>query len=112
MNRLTLTYLDGFSTLDAEQFPPLDQKTLDSEIKNSNPIRIAIGRLAELEYKQVPKQLDYEAEGYDDNGELIYDTAYCPRCRYSFEVDYESPNYCPDCGQALDWSNIEEEGIT
>lgn len=59
--------------------------------------------------KQIPKELSYEGDGYDDNGELIYDTAFCPSCEKEFEVYYcEHSNYCPNCGQALDWSETSE----
>lgn len=54
--------------------------------------------------KQVPMKPEYEGDGYDDNGELDYDTAYCPRCRRSYEVGYEDGHpFCDECGQALDW---------
>lgn len=56
--------------------------------------------------KQIPQKLDYEGDGYDDSGDLIYDTAICRNCSREFEVDYdEHSNYCPNCGQALDWDN-------
>ena len=58
--------------------------------------------------KQIPKKPDLEGDGYGDNGELIYDTGYCPDCRCQFEVDYDVTDYCPECGQALDWSDIDE----
>lgn len=57
--------------------------------------------------KQIPIKPDLEGDGYDEKGELIYDTGYCPNCRHEFEVDYDSPKHCPDCGQALDWSDTE-----
>ncbi len=58
--------------------------------------------------KQISKELSYEGDGYDDNGEMIYDTAFCPNCEKEFEVYYcEHGNYCPNCGQALDWSDKE-----
>ena len=57
--------------------------------------------------KQIPKKPDYKGDGYDDKGELIYDTAYCPYCRQDYEVDYDTPKYCKNCGQALDWSDTE-----
>lgn len=57
--------------------------------------------------KRIPKAPDLEADGYDEKGELVYDTGYCPECRHVFEVYYDSPKYCPDCGQALDWSDVE-----
>lgn len=59
--------------------------------------------------KQIPQRPDLEGDGYDDGGNLIYDTGYCPRCRYSYEVDYHRPKYCENCGQALDWSADDEE---
>ena len=57
--------------------------------------------------KQIPKKPDLEGDGYDENGELIYDTGYCPNCRHIFEVDYDATRHCPVCGQALDWSDTE-----
>lgn len=57
--------------------------------------------------KQIPKVPDYEGDGYDDNGEIMYDTAYCPNCRREFEVDYDTPDYCPNCGQSLDWRGVK-----
>lgn len=59
--------------------------------------------------KQIPRKLSYEGDGYDDNGGLIYDTAYCPNCQKEFEVYYdEHANFCPNCGQALNWSDEDE----
>ena len=57
--------------------------------------------------KQIPKKPDYEGDGYDEHGNLIYDTAYCPSCRHMFEVGYDATDYCPNCGQAIDWSDDE-----
>lgn len=54
--------------------------------------------------KQIPKKPDYEGDGYDDNGNLIYDTWICPNCEHEYEIDYEEHSYCPECGQAIDWS--------
>jgi len=53
--------------------------------------------------KQIPEKPDLEGDGYDENGELIYDIGYCPDCRHEFEVYYDAPKHCPDCGKALDW---------
>ncbi len=59
--------------------------------------------------KQMPKKPDYEGDGYDENGNLIYDTWICPNCGKHYEVDYDDYDFCPDCGQAidnsLDWSD-------
>lgn len=58
--------------------------------------------------KQMPKKPDYEADGYDNNGELIYDTWICPNCDEKYEVDYDKYDCCPKCGQAIDWTGLEE----
>ena len=52
--------------------------------------------------KQTPKAPDYEGDGYDDKGELIYDTWICPSCAKKYEVDYDDYKHCPECGQRLD----------
>lgn len=52
--------------------------------------------------KQTAKKPDYEGDGYSD-GQLVYDTWICPRCGKHYEVDCDSYDYCPNCGQMLDW---------
>lgn len=61
--------------------------------------------LQELVDRTTPKKLDYEADGYYD-GELVYDMAYCPMCHNGFEyaINDWGCDYCPNCGQALDWN--------
>ena len=58
--------------------------------------------------KQIPKKLEYEADGYAD-GELVYDYAKCPICGHDFEygINDWGCEYCPDCGQKLDWRGEE-----
>ncbi len=29
----------------------------------------------------------------------------CPCCRTRYEVDYDDYKFCPNCGQAIDWSD-------
>ena len=55
--------------------------------------------------KQIPKKPDYEGDGFDEDGYLIYDNWICPNCGKHYEVDYDDYNFCPECGQALDWSD-------
>ena len=58
--------------------------------------------------KQMPKKPEYYGDGYSE-GKLVYDYAKCPVCgRNDFEYDINNwgCNYCPDCGQALDWSDV------
>lgn len=58
--------------------------------------------------KQIPKRPDFEGDGYDDGGNLIYDTWICPCCETKYEVDYEHHKHCPECGQKIDWSEDDE----
>lgn len=58
--------------------------------------------------KQIPKKPDFEGDGYDCCGELVYDTWICPCCETKYEVDYEHYKHCPECGQKIDWSEDDE----
>lgn len=49
---------------------------------------------------------DYEGDGYSD-GHLVYDTWICPCCGKHYEVDYDDYDFCPTCGQCIDWSDEE-----
>lgn len=60
-------------------------------------------------HKQVPKYPDFEGDGYDDSGCLIYDTWICPCCDKKYEVEYEEYDYCPNCGQRINWNKEEDE---
>lgn len=53
--------------------------------------------------KQTAKRPDYEGDGYAD-GHLVYDTWICPCCGKRYEVDYDEYDFCPNCGQKIDWS--------
>ena len=58
--------------------------------------------------KQIPKKPNLQGDGYAD-GELVYDYAECPVCGCDFEEESNcwGCKFCPDCGQALDWSDAE-----
>lgn len=58
--------------------------------------------------KRVPKQPDLEGDGYDDDGEIIFDEWLCPCCETRYEVDYDDYKFCPNCGQAIDWSDEDD----
>lgn len=57
--------------------------------------------------KQLPKKPTYEGDGYAPDGTFIYDTWICPCCDKRYEVDYDDYDYCPNCGQKIDWSDEE-----
>ena len=42
--------------------------------------------------------------GYAPDGSEIIDMWECPGCELSFEIESEHYDYCPHCGQAIDWS--------
>lgn len=65
--------------------------------------------LLESREKQTPKKPDLEGDGYGDDGVLIYDTWICPFCGKHYEIDYEEYDYCPNCGQAIDWNVGNED---
>lgn len=56
----------------------------------------------------VKRKVNYSFDGYY-NGDPVVDTAECPNCEHEFEFDTPEweANYCPACGQALDWE-VEE----
>lgn len=61
-------------------------------------------QVQELKERGTAKRPDYEGDGYDNEGNLIYDTWICPNCEEHYEVDYDRYDFCPNCGQRLDWS--------
>lgn len=56
----------------------------------------------------VKRKVNYSFDGYY-NGDPVVDMAECPNCEHEFEFDTPEweANYCPACGQALDWE-VEE----
>lgn len=58
--------------------------------------------LLEAREKQVAKKPTYEGDGYDSEGNLVYDTWICPCCEKRYEVDYDEYDFCPNCGQKID----------
>lgn len=59
--------------------------------------------------KQIPKIPAYEGDGYDPEGNIIFDEWLCPCCGTRYEVDYDEHDFCPNCGQAIDRSEHSEE---
>ena len=50
---------------------------------------------------------EFYGDWYAD-GHLVYDKWKCPGCGKSYETDGENYNYCPNCGQKIDWSEFKE----
>ena len=61
--------------------------------------------IMELKERDTAKSQDYEGDGYDDAGNIIYDIWICPNCGKKYEVDYDDYDFCPNCGQRLKWED-------
>lgn len=57
--------------------------------------------------KEIQKKPYFESDG-DRYGEPVYDTWICPRCGHNYETEFDHYDYCPKCGQRIDW-DMEEE---
>ncbi len=79
-----MTYKDAFEILEA-----LDRNKLSKKLR-----RLAIKALK----KRVPSMPD----------NLNEDTRNCPSCGYPYDAKCNY-HFCPNCGQAVDWSVYEEE---
>lgn len=63
--------------------------------------------VAEAIEKQIPKKTI--ERHYEDPGEEPYIKLSCPAgCRVSMQRGKYSIKYCPQCGQAIDWSDLED----
>lgn len=63
-----------------------------------------------------PLLLNLVSAGYNSDGEFVY-IAKCPNCGRTIDVYSEKQykyyeehyNYCPTCGQRLDWSYVDDD---
>ena len=55
--------------------------------------------------KQIPKKATLEGDGYAPDGTFVLDVWVCPSCGRRYEVDYDDYDFCPNCGQKIDWSD-------
>lgn len=63
-----------------------------------------VEELREAKEKQRAKTPYMYGDGYDNEGNMIYDMYECPNCGESYEIDGEKYDFCPNCGQAIEWS--------
>lgn len=89
-----------------EAIKELHKIRLNGGIISQNKAKALYVAIQALE-KQIPQSPTYEGDGYAD-GVLVYDTWICPCCDHHYEVDYDDYDYCPNCGQRIDWSNKNE----
>lgn len=83
----------------------------DVALEQLESIGVGLGRIMddvkEAMEKQISKKPDIEGDGYDTEGNLVYDTWICPNCEERYEIDYDDYDYCPKCGQAIDKSVMD-----
>lgn len=97
--------------LDPEQLSAIDEEysKMAKELAELRKYK-CLGTLEEVRKaveKQMAKKPTYEGDGYAPDGTFVWDEWLCPRCGSRFEVDYEEHDYCPYCGQRIDWSEEE-----
>ena len=79
----------------------------DMFLQDIEALKVGISALE----KQVPKKVIWENE--KNSKTYLFSWAYCPNCGSDMcDKHNEEFQFCPDCGQALDWSEEEEECIT
>ena len=82
-------------------------KRLDEYMKNTNRLPACYMAISALE-KQIPKKPTYDGYGYMPDGTFLWDKWLCPNCKSSYDVVYDDYNYCPVCGQRIDFGKDEE----
>lgn len=95
-----------------------EEKNLDMKAqlkKLQQPIKRSLAEIEKFDKQireAVRKQNAVKPElcgnGYDSDGEIVIDTWICPRCHKSYEIEFDEYNYCPNCGQKIDRTEIEK----
>lgn len=65
--------------------------------------------LKKIKERNIPQKPTLEGDGYAPDGSFIWDTWLCPNCGSAHEVDDEKYDYCPNCGQKIDWREDDVE---
>ena len=57
--------------------------------------------------KQIPlKPKPFMCDGYDED-EAVYDAWDCPYCGTHYQIIFDKHDYCPHCGQRIDFGDAE-----
>lgn len=76
--------------------------------KDAEEIAFDFNRAIDALKKQISKKPTYDGDGYAPDGTFIWDEWICPNCGSVYEVDYDDYNYCPVCGQRIDFGKDDE----
>ena len=62
-----------------------------------------IDLIASIVEKGIPmKPKLFMRDGYDED-EAVYDAWNCPYCGTHYQMIFDKHDYCPNCGQRIDW---------
>ncbi len=61
--------------------------------------------------KEIPPKPTFDGDGYAPDGTAVWDEWICPCCGSRYEVDYDEYDYCPNCGQRIDWAEVNESEL-
>ncbi|WP_461821684.1 hypothetical protein [Blautia stercoris] len=67
--------------------------------------------LREYCQKEIPRKPIFDGDGYAPDGTKVWDEWICPNCGSEYEVDYDEYDYCPNCGQRIDWTEANESEL-
>ena len=80
----------------------------DLQLLNKYQFIGTVEECREARERQKPQIPNILGDGYDNEGNLIYNMYDCPNRGKSYEVDYHDYKYCPECGQAIDRSDLDK----
>ena len=113
MDRLTEWYDDGEykGVMVKEEYGDKVFETFFSEpderylgmyvLKSYEDTGLTPEQVQELKERDTAKEPDYEGDGCDKDGNIIYDTWICPNCSARYEIEYDDYDFCPRCGQRI-----------
>lgn len=111
MNKSAIETLEFYK--EERTFNSEDEASLDYAIKAIKEIEqyraiSTVEECREARERQRAKKPNIWGDSYDDEGNMIYDMYNCPNCGKSYEVDYHEYKFCPECGQAIDRSDLDK----
>lgn len=106
--RLIMTNYHGRGEKDAEEIAFDFNRAIQALKENQEYKKLGtLEEVREAVEKQRTKKPTYDGDGYAPDGTFVWDEWICHHCGSRFEVDYDDYDYCPNCGQHIDWSEEE-----
>lgn len=89
------------------QFDPNTGEDYPIELQNQDNQDLYNANLVAIEAleKQIPKKP--REKHYEEEGERPYIKYKCPSCESKYQIHNFIDSYCNNCGQKLDWSEVE-----